>query len=200
VGLYSLLDSYFRRFNMKVENIQIQVDIGPGEGGRITVALSLSDFEDGLPVTYEFRSYRDFESLGPEGALSLVEDHPLCRITHCESPIEVRFFAFAVLRLPDLRPQVVIGNYRADFALPNHKIAIEIDGHDYHKTREQRTHDARRERYLQLQGWRVIRFTGTEIFENVIACVEEVTKLVDVFISSDQEAWISHFAKVGGNS
>lgn len=64
--------------------------------------------------------------------------------------------------------------YRLDFAIFSKlnegdkeskvKICIECDGHDYHKTKEQRTKDSNRDRQLILDGWTVFRFTGTEIF------------------------------------
>ena len=68
-------------------------------------------------------------------------------------------------------------------------MAIEIDGHEFHKTKEQRTKDTKRERYLQSKGWQVVRFTGTEIFENVYGCVEEVKNLVAVF-GKKHDDWV----------
>ena len=58
-----------------------------------------------------------------------------------------------------VRTQFRIGRYRADFAFPDCKLIIETDGHDFHKTKEQRTYDAERDRFLSLEGWRVLRFT-----------------------------------------
>jgi tetratricopeptide (TPR) repeat protein len=65
--------------------------------------------------------------------------------------------------------------YYIDFAIVDRKIAIEIDGHDYHKTKEQRTHDAERDRALDLDGWRVIRFTGSEVKKDAIGCARRAT-------------------------
>jgi len=61
-------------------------------------------------------------------------------------------------------------------------IAIEIDGHEYHKTKEQRAHDNQREREIKLAlptNWTLIRFTGSEIFQNADLCVEEVLKFIN---------------------
>ena len=74
-------------------------------------------------------------------------------------------------------PQYPILNYRVDFALPDEHLVIELDGHDYHKTKEQRTSDAKRERDLKELGWYVIRFTGTEIYRDVEKCVEQVERI-----------------------
>lgn len=104
--------------------------------------------------------------------------------TKCESPIEKMFMKHASKRGLLLRPQWWIrtnsNNYRVDFADVQAKIAIEIDGHDFHSSKEQRTHDAQRERALQSIGWKVIRFTGSEIFSNPIKCIEELITILHV--------------------
>lgn len=95
------------------------------------------------------------------------------------SPLERMFYELAFLDL-HLYPQHPVGKYRLDFAIPDKRIAIELDGHDYHKTRSQRTHDARRDRWLFGQGWHVLRFTGTEIHQDLDRCVDEICALVGV--------------------
>lgn len=68
-------------------------------------------------------------------------------------------------------------NLRLDFAifvnLPDktkseineYKFCIECDGHEFHKTKEQRENDNKRMRLLIKYGWTVIRYTGTEIYK-----------------------------------
>ncbi|TPI27250.1 DUF559 domain-containing protein [Mesorhizobium sp. B3-2-1] len=41
-------------------------------------------------------------------------------------------------------------------------------------------HDAKRDRWLYGQGWTVLRFTGTEIHENLDRCLDEICTLVGV--------------------
>lgn len=101
------------------------------------------------------------------------------KLKKAQSPIEVMFMKSALLVIDELDPQVKVGPYRVDLAIEYKKIAIELDGHDYHKTKEQRTHDAKRQRYLELNGWRVIRFTGTEIYNSVERCVNETLVLIN---------------------
>lgn len=101
----------------------------------------------------------------------------------CESPIEKTFFEAAHLAILNLRPQYQIGLYRVDFAMPESKVVIELDGHDYHKTKEQRTHDAERERFLEMQGWRVIRFTGSEVYKDSERCIDETLALINKWAS-----------------
>lgn len=102
--------------------------------------------------------------------------------TKCESPIEKRFLDAAISRGMILRPQWWVyttdGNFRLDFAVVSDKIAIEIDGHEFHSSREQRTHDAQRERILQALGWKVIRFTGSEIHANAGKCIDDLINIL----------------------
>lgn len=77
-------------------------------------------------------------------------------------------------------------------------LGIEIDGHIWHeKTKEQVRKDKERERFLISQGWRLLRFTGSEVFTDVNKCVEETLgvayglskqykKLVDKFLQDQK--------------
>lgn len=96
-----------------------------------------------------------------------------------ESPLEQMFYELAFLDL-HIYPQHPVGRFRLDFAIPDKRIAIELDGHEYHKTKYQRTHDAKRDRWLYGQGWHVLRFTGTEIHQNLDRCIDEICGLVGV--------------------
>jgi very-short-patch-repair endonuclease len=88
--------------------------------------------------------------------------------------------------LPDnipLKPQYPYKGYILDFmyeesGLENIKFCIEIDGQDYHKTKEQRLHDYQRERYLQEEGFVVIRFTASEVYVDAWRCVEEFHRIM----------------------
>lgn len=64
--------------------------------------------------------------------------------------------------------------YRVDFILKDARLIIELDGHEYHSTKEQLERDAIRQRYLTRAGFSIIRFTGGEIVKGAKACVEEV--------------------------
>jgi very-short-patch-repair endonuclease len=77
-----------------------------------------------------------------------------------------------------LEAQYRLGIYRLDFAVPLLKVAVELDGHAYHKTQEQRTHDARKDRFLVTSGWRVLRFTGSEVALDAKGCCLEAARLI----------------------
>lgn len=68
---------------------------------------------------------------------------------------------------------------RVDFAIPTSRIAIEIDGYEFHaNTKDRFTAHIRRHRTLELLGWRVIRFTGQEVYGNAEHCAREAERLV----------------------
>lgn len=105
----------------------------------------------------------------------------------CESHIEDVFWQTGYERLSrwgHFTPQVKIEKYRADFVLDNIpdvpllKMVIELDGHDFHSSPEQRDYDTERVLFLQCRGWQVVRFTGRQINCNCDACVRKVEGLV----------------------
>lgn len=88
-------------------------------------------------------------------------------------------------------PQTPIDLYIVDFYIETwfgSKVAVEIDGQEYHKTKEQRFHDYQRERYLQKRNVQVVRFTGTEVFINAEACVENLLEIL--------QEWDKRFANL----
>lgn len=90
-----------------------------------------------------------------------------------KEPTEAEKVMWQMLRGKQLgdkfRRQHIIGNYIADFVCLEKKLVIEIDG-GYHSTPEQQAYDEERTRYLQTQGYKVLRFTN----EAVVATPETV--------------------------
>lgn len=84
-----------------------------------------------------------------------------------------------------LSPQEIVeteaGRFAVDFVVRStsrEPVAIEIDGHDFHeKTKEQVASDKRRERAIVKKGFKLLRFTGSEITRNPRACVADVVEL-----------------------
>ncbi|KPQ44188.1 MAG: TPR repeat protein [Candidatus Methanoperedens nitroreducens] len=69
-------------------------------------------------------------------------------------------------------------------------IAIYCDGHDYHeKTPDQAFRDKNIDRRLTILGFKVLRFTGSEIHNNLERCVEEIKNLYlgDAYSKTSQE-------------
>lgn len=101
-----------------------------------------------------------------------------------ESPSELNCDCYIYIR-----PQMPIGKYVADFLVEfknwsNGGIAlgvIECDGHDFHeRTKEQAAHDRRRDRYFQAKGFLIMRYTGSEIYADPVACASEALKMLEL--------------------
>jgi very-short-patch-repair endonuclease len=89
--------------------------------------------------------------------------------------------------------QFPIGRYTADFAIVGSfgRVVVECDGHDFHeRTKEQAAHDRQRDRWMQSQGWTVMRFTGSEIFKSPRRCAIEVIACIDRLVEADMQRWI----------
>jgi very-short-patch-repair endonuclease len=73
------------------------------------------------------------------------------------------------------RKQKVVGPYIVDFSSNDPKLAIEIDG-DTHAVRE--VYDATRTRFLEEQGYRVIRFSNRDVMENLEGVLETLAAVI----------------------
>jgi very-short-patch-repair endonuclease len=93
-------------------------------------------------------------------------------------------------------PQIKLGAYRVDFLIwvrhmfadPHREmmIVVECDGHDFHeRTKEQAQRDKSRDRAIQAGGYKVFRFTGSEIFRNPFAGAQEVEKIISRWLAED---------------
>lgn len=63
--------------------------------------------------------------------------------------------------------------YSYDFAFPEFKIDVEIDGNT-HTLEKVKKIDERRDKFSNENGWIVIRFTTKEVKENVIQCIKKL--------------------------
>ena len=70
-------------------------------------------------------------------------------------------------------PQYQVGKYFLDFAMPVIKLGMEIDGLAYHNGQESFMKDRRRQREIESQGWRIVRFAAKEISLDVSGCYGE---------------------------
>lgn len=85
-----------------------------------------------------------------------------------------------------LIPQLQVGRYRADFWLSfgdlgcTRSVFIEVDGHEFHeRTPAQAARDKARDRFLSARmDCPVFRFTGSEIYRDVDACLAEAISAV----------------------
>lgn len=77
-------------------------------------------------------------------------------------------------------PVVIDGRVVAegDFASPEHRLIIEIDGRAYHSDRQSFERDRARQNVLVLAGWTVLRFTWEQITGNPEAVIAQVRAAV----------------------
>lgn len=67
------------------------------------------------------------------------------------------------------------GIYEYDFAFPELKIDVEVDGAT-HKSEKVKKIDKRRDKYSKNEGWTVIRFEAKEVKKDVLKCINELKK------------------------
>lgn len=107
-----------------------------------------------------------------------------------ESPIEATMLE-ALERIPwpkgvEIKQQITIGRYRVDFLMGRRLedgrsdclAVVECDGAAYHEPEE----DKRRDRFMQIHGAAVLRFTGSEIERDAAKCAGEVLGWMDAAI------------------
>lgn len=75
------------------------------------------------------------------------------------------------------RRQEPLGSYIVDFICYEEKLIIELDG-GQHMEPEYAAKDKARDRWLQAQGYRVIRFWNGDIFKNLPGVLETIKNRV----------------------
>jgi very-short-patch-repair endonuclease len=80
------------------------------------------------------------------------------------------------LRKLDLnfRRQAPIGPYFADFASHSRRFVIEVDGGVHERLADVAARDVERQRWLEGEGYRVLRFTDRQVTGDVRRCVEQI--------------------------
>jgi very-short-patch-repair endonuclease len=73
------------------------------------------------------------------------------------------------------RRQMPVGGYIADFACPEHKLIVEVDGSQH---AENETYDLARTAYLEGQGWQVVRFWNDDVLHDVDNVCTHILRLI----------------------
>lgn len=98
-----------------------------------------------------------------------------------ESPMEERFFEEAKRQGIALTLQHPIGPYRADFVVEPvryYKIAVEVDGRDYHSDEDAVCRDYERDWYFMEHGWVVFRVRGRQVNRQPRQVVERLRRVM----------------------
>ena len=69
------------------------------------------------------------------------------------------------------RRQQILGSYVVDFVNFERKLVIELDGSQHAVEKER---DWKRDRWLQTQGFEVVRYWNNEVFENMAGVLETI--------------------------
>ena len=72
------------------------------------------------------------------------------------------------------RRQVPFGPYIADFICARHRLVVEIDG-DTHA--DQQAYDHRRDRYMNAAGYRVVRFSNSDVNTNLDGVISVIARM-----------------------
>ena len=107
-------------------------------------------------------------------------------------------FVFSQVEIPPFRADFVLGRVALEvisnrlFRLP--LVVVECDGHDFHeKTKDQASRDKRRDRKFTIDGFRVIRFTGSEIYRSPFNCAKEVDHLFSSMMDEESNSFIEEY-------
>ena len=73
--------------------------------------------------------------------------------------------------------QKVIGSYIVDFYCKRAKLVVELDGSQHYEESD-REYDARRTRFLNAQGLKVLRFANTEVKTNLSGVCQVIDREV----------------------
>ncbi|MBS0279469.1 MAG: DUF559 domain-containing protein [Proteobacteria bacterium] len=76
------------------------------------------------------------------------------------------------------RRQVPMRGYFVDFAEHSGRLAIELDG-SQHGLRGNLAHDAARDRAIEEEGYRVLRFWNAEVVRNLDGILETILREID---------------------
>jgi very-short-patch-repair endonuclease/endogenous inhibitor of DNA gyrase (YacG/DUF329 family) len=94
----------------------------------------------------------------------------ILRPTSIETALAAAFATHGIEVVREYR----FGFFCLDFAIPDRKIAIEADGDYWHSIAKQVFADARKDATLKAAGWRIFRFTETQINASPEQCAEQV--------------------------
>lgn len=97
------------------------------------------------------------------------------------TPAETKLWArLRAHRMKDVhfRNQHAIGNYIVDFCSPRKKLIIELDGSQH---LEQEEYDTERTAFLELKGYRILRFWNNQVMDDI----EAVLRVIDFALEEE---------------
>jgi very-short-patch-repair endonuclease len=132
----SLLDRSFQQSWLRSADIERRLDEQPGRWGNRALAQLLRESQPGAEAESERRAQHLLRRAGIQGWVG------------------------------NLAIALAGERFRIDIAFPALKIAIEIDGWAFHRTKERRDRDNRKRNLLAKAGWTVLTFTWEDIADH----------------------------------
>jgi very-short-patch-repair endonuclease len=97
-----------------------------------------------------------------------------------QSPLEERFLELVrSTDLPRPRANVLIEGHLVDFAWPEHRLIVELDGFAFHANRGAFETDRGRDNHLQKKGWRVLRITYRRLHTDPAGVIADVRHMLN---------------------
>jgi very-short-patch-repair endonuclease len=189
------LHAFWQNIGRKIRNLKATPLRTPAENKAQldtmwrTIALEFNLPIDDSIMANDVRRRLDFfkKRIANEFELSIIETINQHEIT---SPIEQifliywKYYQIEFTHGLQLQPQTSVsthkGTYTVDFIVERSsgqsaRVAIELDGHEFHeRTKAQAANDKSRERAIVTTGLPVLRFTGSEVFNNPRHVMDEV--------------------------
>src|SRR5258708_6403090 len=112
------------------------------------------------------------------------------------SYIEDRFYSFCLKTTKNapayqLTRQYLIPSpypdypYHTDFCHVATRTVIELDGRAYHTSPDQIERDIARQRFIEAQGYAVIRFTGSDMYRRPVKSIYKARRLINARLHND---------------
>jgi very-short-patch-repair endonuclease len=93
----------------------------------------------------------------------------------------------AGLPLPHLN--VIVEGFEVDMAWPEHRLVVELDSFEFHRTRAAFERDRARDIALKLAGWDSIRITHRRLSREPRAAIEELRALLGLASTGSAAGW-----------
>ena len=77
--------------------------------------------------------------------------------------------------------QYPIGNYIVDFVCKELKLIIELDG-GQHNTTEGIIYDKKRTEYLEIVGYKILRFWNTDVDKNIDGVYDKIVEVISILM------------------
>ena len=159
-------------------------------GLRVHRTLSLkAAVKDGLPLTTPAQTLQDLARQLPSHELDRAREQahilglvipdgaPHPEFTRSEGERRLRALCQAA-QLPPPNMNARVGGYEVDAYWPAQRLIVEIDGYDYHGTRQAFERDRRKDAALVTAGYRVVRITWRRLRYESYAVAAELAVLL----------------------